>query len=176
MFFGQKNNTEYKQYHVWITFCKLVDKSKIHFAIFSTIFSKFIYIFLASILFLLLLTFDCVSSLYSPSDNIVELTSKQFKQTVLSDRKFWIIEFYYSGCKNCLQLVPEYKKLAKMPKIKGHIKVGAVDMAKDKEIAICYKVNRVPTILFFGANKAAIPRKYNGARKATAIAQAILAW
>lgn len=123
----------------------------------------------------MLLTFDYASSIYSPSDNIVELTAKKFKQTVLSDRKFWAIEFYIPGCKYCIQLVPEYKKLAKMPNIKGHIKVGAFDMFKDKEIAKRYKVNQVPTILFFGANKGVFPRKYNGARNAKAIAQAILA-
>lgn len=123
----------------------------------------------------LLLYFDGVNTSYSPADHIEILNASKFKSRVLSDRAFWVVLFYVPSCKYCAQLEAEYKKLATMPKIKGHIKVGVFDIAKDKEIVNRYKIDKVPTILFFGANKSVAPKTYTGARTAKALAQAILA-
>lgn len=123
----------------------------------------------------LVLSFDGVSTAFSPSDNIEGLNGAKFKRHVLTDRRFWVVLFYLPGCKYWAELALEYRKLALMPQIKGQIKVGAYDITMDTEIFIYYKVNKVPAILFFGANKSHPPKMYEGALTAKALAQAILA-
>ncbi|XP_036329033.1 protein disulfide-isomerase A6 homolog [Rhagoletis pomonella] len=112
------------------------------------------------------------SALYSPSDDVVELTPSNFDRLVIQDDAIWVVEFFAPWCGHCKSLVPEYKKAAKA--LKGVVKVGSVNADEHRSLGGQYGVQGFPTIKIFGTNKRS-PTSYNGQRTAKAIAEAALA-
>ncbi|XP_011206958.1 protein disulfide-isomerase A6 homolog [Bactrocera dorsalis] len=112
------------------------------------------------------------SALYSPSDDVVELTPSNFDRLVVEDDAVWVVEFFAPWCGHCKSLVPEYKKAAKA--LKGVVKVGSVNADEHRSLGGQYGVKGFPTIKIFGANKRS-PISYSGQRTAKAIAEAALA-
>lgn len=110
--------------------------------------------------------FGLSAALYSGRDDVVELTSGNFKQKVLQSDQLWMVEFYAPWCGHCKTLAPEYKKLA--TEVKGTINVGAVDMTQHQDVGAPYGVKGFPTIKFFGFNKQK-PTDYQGQRSADAM-------
>ncbi|XP_039254908.2 protein disulfide-isomerase A6-like [Styela clava] len=101
------------------------------------------------------------SALYSSGDDVVELTSANFKSKVLDSDELWLVEFYAPWCGHCQQLVPAWKKAAKT--LKGVANVGAVDMTAHDSVGRPYGIQGFPTIKVFGYNKNK-PTDYQGAR------------
>ncbi|KJH43805.1 protein disulfide-isomerase domain protein [Dictyocaulus viviparus] len=99
------------------------------------------------------------SALYSSQDNVVELTSANFHNKVITSDDIWVVEFYAPWCGHCKNLVPEYKKAASA--LKGIVKVGAVDMTQHQSVGSPYNVQGFPTIKIFAADKKK-PADYNG--------------
>jgi len=119
------------------------------------------------ILFVVLLALSStVSALYDRSDDVVELTTSNFNNLVISGDEVWLVEFYAPWCGHCRSLAPEWKKAASA--LKGVVKVGAVDMDQHQSVGGPYNVRGFPTIKVFGVNKQS-PQDYNGARSAQAI-------
>eukprot|EP00898_Chlorokybus_atmophyticus_P008147 jgi/Chlat1/8333/Chrsp8S08092 len=69
-------------------------------------------------------------------------------------------------CGHCKKLAPEWAKAAK--KLKGKVKLGAVDCDVEVDLARKYGVQGFPTIKLFGVDKRR-PEDYNEARTASAI-------
>uniref|UniRef100_A0A182N5Z6 Protein disulfide-isomerase A6 homolog n=1 Tax=Anopheles dirus TaxID=7168 RepID=A0A182N5Z6_9DIPT len=111
-------------------------------------------------------------ALYSPSDDVVALTTSNFDRTVLKSDEVWVVEFYAPFCGHCRSLVPEYKKAATA--LKGVIKVGGINCEEEQGLCGQHGVRGYPTIKIFGANKRS-PVDYNGQRTAKDIAEAALA-
>ncbi|KAL2082437.1 hypothetical protein ACEWY4_022255 [Coilia grayii] len=107
-----------------------------------------------------------VHCLYSPSDDVVELTPSNFNREVLQSDSLWLVEFYAPWCGHCRNLVPDWKKAATA--LKGIVKVGAVDADQHKSLGGQYGVRGFPTIKIFGANKNN-PSEYQGGRSGQAI-------
>ncbi|XP_041950346.1 protein disulfide-isomerase A6 [Alosa sapidissima] len=107
-----------------------------------------------------------VHGLYSPSDDVVELTPSNFNREVLQSDSLWLVEFYAPWCGHCKNLVPDWKKAATA--LKGIVKVGAVDADQHKSLGGQYGVRGFPTIKVFGANKNK-PADYQGGRSSQAI-------
>lgn len=105
-------------------------------------------------------------AMYSPSDDVVELTPANFDKEVTNSKGVWIVEFYAPWCGHCQQFAPEYKKLATA--LKGFMHVGAVDADQHKSLGGRFGVQGFPTIKIFGSNKNK-PTDYNGDRKAESI-------
>jgi protein disulfide-isomerase A6 len=114
----------------------------------------------------LLLIGQGVLSLYSPSDEVIELTAANFNSKVIQSNDLWLVEFYAPWCGHCKNLAPEWAKAAKA--LKGIVKVGAVDMDKEQAAGSAYNIKGFPTIKIFGANKNS-PGDYSGARTAQGI-------
>ncbi|KAL9692475.1 hypothetical protein quinque_015782 [Culex quinquefasciatus] len=110
--------------------------------------------------------------MYSPSDNVVELTDGNFERLVVKSDEVWVVEFYAPWCGHCQQLAPEYKKAASA--LKGVVKVGGVNCDEQKSVCGQYGVRGFPTIKIFGGNKRS-PVDYNGQRAAKEIAESALA-
>lgn len=68
---------------------------------------------------LVLIPLTC--ALYSSSDDVIELTSKNFDSKVIKSDELWIVEFYAPWCGHCKNLAPEWKKAAKALKVKHNI-------------------------------------------------------
>ena len=104
--------------------------------------------------------------LYSPSDDVVQLTADTFKGKVIDSNDLWLVEFYAPWCGHCKNLAPEWAKAAKA--LKGIVKVGAVDMDAHPSVGSPYQIQGFPTIKVFGSNKQK-PSDYQGGRTAQAI-------
>ncbi|EGT53613.1 hypothetical protein CAEBREN_31752 [Caenorhabditis brenneri] len=105
---------------------------------------------------------------YAPSDGVVELTDANFDSKVLKSDRIWIVEFYAPYCGHCKNLVPEYKKAAKL--LKGIAAVGAIDATTQQGIPSEYSIKGYPTIKIFAGKKSI---DYNGPRTAKGIADAV---
>nr|XP_033795095.1 protein disulfide-isomerase A6 isoform X2 [Geotrypetes seraphini] len=112
-----------------------------------------------------------VNSLYSSSDDVVQLTPTNFNSEVIQSDSLWLIEFYAPWCGHCQKLTPEWKKAAKA--LKGVVKIGAVDADKHQSLGGQYGVKGFPTIKLFGSNKNK-PEDYQGGRTSEAIVDAAL--
>ncbi|XP_031437285.1 protein disulfide-isomerase A6 [Clupea harengus] len=107
-----------------------------------------------------------VHALYSPSDDVIELTASNFNREVVQSDSLWLVEFYAPWCGHCRNLVPDWKKAATA--LKGIVKVGAVDADQHKSLGGQFSVRGFPTIKIFGANKNK-PTDYQGGRTSQAI-------
>ncbi|KAM9355185.1 protein disulfide-isomerase A6 [Pholidichthys leucotaenia] len=107
-----------------------------------------------------------VRALYSPSDDVIELTPSNFNKEVIQSDSLWLVEFYAPWCGHCKNLAPEWKKAASA--LKGIVKVGAVDADQHQSLGGQYGVRGFPTIKVFGANKNK-PEEYQGGRSSQAI-------
>ncbi|KAM4693594.1 protein disulfide-isomerase A6 [Discoglossus pictus] len=116
----------------------------------------------------LLLAVNCM---YSPSDDVVELTPSNFNREVIQSDSLWLVEFYAPWCGHCQRLTPDWKKAATA--LKGVVKVGAVDADKHQSLGGQYGVRGFPTIKVFGANKNK-PEDYQGGRTSEAIVDSAL--
>ncbi|NP_001086643.1 protein disulfide isomerase family A member 6 L homeolog precursor [Xenopus laevis] len=111
------------------------------------------------------------SAMYSPSDDVIELTPSNFNKEVIQSDSLWLVEFYAPWCGHCQRLTPDWKKAATA--LKGVVKVGAVNADQHQSLGGQYGVRGFPTIKVFGANKNK-PDDYQGGRTADAIVDAAL--
>jgi len=81
----------------------------------------------------------------------------------------WLVEFYAPWCGHCKQLAPEWEEAAK--KLKGNVKLGAVDATVHQSLASQYQVKGFPTIKVFPAGKNKKAQDYNGPREANGIVE-----
>uniref|UniRef100_A0A8C9TJ25 Protein disulfide-isomerase A6 n=1 Tax=Scleropages formosus TaxID=113540 RepID=A0A8C9TJ25_SCLFO len=112
-----------------------------------------------------------VQGLYSPSDDVVDLSPSNFDREVMQSDSLWLVEFYAPWCGHCQRLVPDWKKAATA--LKGIVKVGAVDADQHKSLGGQYGVRGFPTIKIFGSNKNK-PEDYQGGRSSQAIVDAAI--
>jgi len=94
---------------------------------------------------------------------------KNFDQEIMNSNHVWIVEFFAPWCGHCKQLAPIWEQAAK--KLKGIVKVAAVDADVEKELGGRFGIKGFPSIKVFnspvGASK---PQKtksgndYNGGR------------
>ena len=52
-------------------------------------------------LFIYLTIISLVTSMYLPSDAVVELTTANFKEKVMESNELWLVEFYAPWCGHC---------------------------------------------------------------------------
>eukprot|EP00347_Sterkiella_histriomuscorum_P002789 403366793 len=107
------------------------------------------------------ITLNTCLGLYGSKSPVVKLTKDNFKKLVLDSDELWFIEFFAPWCGHCKQLAPVWEETAN--KLKGVVKVGAVDMTTDQEAGAAYGIQGFPTIKFFGFNKQK-PIDYNSGR------------
>ncbi|NP_001007974.1 protein disulfide-isomerase A6 precursor [Xenopus tropicalis] len=115
--------------------------------------------------------FMAASAMYSPSDDVIELTPSNFNKEVIQSDSLWLVEFYAPWCGHCQRLTPDWKKAATA--LKGVVKIGAVNADQHQSLGGQYGVRGFPTIKVFGANKNK-PDDYQGGRTADAIIDAAL--
>ncbi len=92
----------------------------------------------------------------SSSGKVVHLTTQEFKEKVFNYdvNKNWkyegtkpcIIDFYADWCRPCKMIAPTLEELAK--EYKDQIVIYKVNTEKEKELAIAFQIQSIPTLLF----------------------------
>ena len=85
-------------------------------------------------------------------DHLVTLikNTDEFDEIVMKSNKIWIVDFFTSWCDGCKELVPVWKKTAKL--LNGVIKVAALNV-EGKEIVHRLNIENIPHIMIFGLDK-----------------------
>ncbi|KAH7830492.1 Protein disulfide-isomerase [Monocercomonoides exilis] len=96
----------------------------------------------------------------------VELDTNNFKNEVLMADNIFFVMFHTTNCYYCVQMMPEFEKLATAMKSIG-IFVGKVNLDQSPQLKRIYNINGVPRMLLFVPGKA--PIAYDGERSAKAM-------
>ncbi|HZK81999.1 MAG TPA: thioredoxin [Humisphaera sp.] len=92
--------------------------------------------------------------------NTVEFSDQNFEQEVLKSDLPVLVDFWAEWCMPCKMLTPTIDKLAK--DYAGKVKVGKLDTDANREIAIKYAINSIPTVILFKAGQ--VQQKFVGLR------------
>src|SRR5438105_3146018 len=86
-------------------------------------------------------------SRFMASQNVQEFTDQNFEQEVLKSTSPVLVDFWAEWCMPCRMLAPTIDKLAK--DYVGKVKVGKVDTDSNREIAVKYRIDAIPTVILF---------------------------
>ncbi len=77
----------------------------------------------------------------------LELTDGNFEAEVTKSQLPVLVDFWAEWCMPCRMLTPTIEKLAK--DFDGRVKVGKLDTDANREVAVKYGINQIPTIILF---------------------------
>lgn len=81
----------------------------------------------------------------------IKLTKFNFNDEVLSSDVPVIVDFWATWCGPCKMIAPTIEALAE--DLLGKAKVGKVNVDEEMELAVEYKIEVIPTLLFFKDGK-----------------------
>ncbi len=91
-------------------------------------------------------------------ENVLQLTDGNFQDEVLKSEHPVLVDFWAEWCGPCRMLAPTIEELA--TEYKGRVKVGKVDTDANRNTAMQYNINAIPTIILF--HKGQIAKKFVG--------------
>jgi thioredoxin 1 len=95
------------------------------------------------------------------SENVQEFTDQNFGDEVLKSSQPVLVDFWAEWCGPCRALAPTIEKLAK--DYSGKVKVGKVDTDVNRETAMQYRIESIPTVILFRNGQVA--QKFVGLRR-----------
>ena len=81
------------------------------------------------------------------NENVKEFTDTNFEQEVLKSTEPVLVDFWAEWCGPCRLLAPVIDKLA--TEYAGKVKIGKVDTDSNRDTAMRYRINAIPTVLLF---------------------------
>ena len=81
----------------------------------------------------------------------IKLTKFNFADEVLSSDLPVIVDFWATWCGPCKMIAPTIEELSNA--LDGKAKVGKVNVDEEMELAVEYKIEVIPTLLFFKDGK-----------------------
>jgi thioredoxin 1 len=79
--------------------------------------------------------------------NVITLTQENFAKEVLQSTTPVLVDFWATWCGPCKMLAPILDELAQ--EYDGRIKIGKVNTDEQPELASEYRIQAMPTMLFF---------------------------
>ncbi|HXJ57866.1 MAG TPA: thioredoxin [Verrucomicrobiae bacterium] len=81
------------------------------------------------------------------SANIVTVTTANFEQEVLKSAQPVVVDFWAEWCGPCKMVGPILDELA--VEYGGRVKIAKVNIDQHQELAVQFRINSIPTLLFF---------------------------
>ena len=76
----------------------------------------------------------------------ITITNKNFDQEVLASDKPVLVDFWATWCGPCRMLAPIIEEIAES---RSDIKVGKVNVDEEGELAVCFGISSIPTVIVF---------------------------
>jgi len=92
--------------------------------------------------------------------NVKEFTDQNFEGEVLKSTQPVLVDFWAEWCAPCRMLAPTIDKLAN--DYAGKVKVGKLDTDSNRDVALKYGINAIPTVILFNGGQVA--QKFVGLR------------
>ena len=93
------------------------------------------------------------------AENVIELTDETFEETVRGSDVPVLVDFWAPWCGPCKMIAPVIEEIA--DEYEGKVKVCKVNTDNDREAAVEYAINAIPTIMLFKDGQ--IEKKWVGA-------------
>ena len=103
------------------------------------------------------------------SEHVVAITDQNFQAEVLQSTQPVLVDFWAEWCGPCRMLAPTIDKLA--ADYVGKVKVGKVDTDANRDVAIKYGINSIPTVILFKGGQ--VVQKFVGLRPERDFKQAL---
>ena len=81
------------------------------------------------------------------SENVVQFSDANFESEVLNSEAPVLVDFWAEWCGPCRMLAPVIEDLAE--EYKGKVKVGKLDTDANRNSAMRFSINAIPTVLVF---------------------------
>ena len=95
------------------------------------------------------------------SENVKECTDQNFESEVIQSGQPVLVDFWAEWCMPCRMLTPTIEKLAK--DYAGKVKIGKLDTDANRDVAVKYSINAIPTVILFKNGQVA--QKFVGLRQ-----------
>lgn len=81
------------------------------------------------------------------ADNLIEFTDANFQEEVLNSEQPVLVDFWAEWCGPCRMLGPKIEQMAR--DFQGRVKVGKLDTDANRDIAMRYRIDAIPTVILF---------------------------
>ena len=102
-----------------------------------------------------------ISDVIIVSENIFELNAESFKNEVLNNKGYSLVDFWAPWCGPCRMMVPIFEELSNEVK---NVKFCKVNVDENQDISSGYRVSSIPCFILFKEGKA-VASKVGGASK-----------
>ena len=103
------------------------------------------------------------------SESVQEFTDQNFESEVLKSSQPVLVDFWAEWCMPCRMLAPTIEKIA--TSYAGKVKVGKVDTDANRDTAMKYGINAIPTVILFKDGQ--VSQKFVGLRQEKEFKEAI---
>ena len=100
---------------------------------------------------------------------VLEFTDANFDEEVAQSDQPVVVDFWADWCMPCRMIAPIIEELAE--EYQGKAKVGKVDTDANRETALKFQINAIPTVMLFKGGE--VVKKFVGMTNKQDIAEAI---
>ena len=102
-------------------------------------------------------------------ENVLEFTDDNFEADVLQADTPVLVDFWAEWCMPCRMLAPTVEELAE--ELAGKVAVGKLDTDANRDVAVKFGINAIPTIILFKDGK--VLKKFVGITSKQDMAEAL---